>query len=148
MKFVKAGERGVQVCLVEKFVAADSIAFDSDKVNHSPLGGEAFWRGPIRRIGDDRAEAAEPMHRLDAGAEVRREVPNGAYGCRQVTRVDRGERPVVDDDPVCRRKFVPVERGGGPRDDRPRVRVGGRFTGEVPSIEFFEGSVDVVEIRR
>ncbi len=44
VKFFKAGERGVQVCLVEKFVAAGSIAFDSDKVNHSPLGGEAFWR--------------------------------------------------------------------------------------------------------
>ncbi len=56
VKFVKAGERGVQVCLVEKFVAADSVAFDSEKVNHSPLGVEAFWRGPIRRMGDDRAE--------------------------------------------------------------------------------------------
>ena len=51
-------------------------------------------------------------------------------------------------DPVRRRrgKFVPVERGVGPRDDRPRVRVGGRFAGEVPSIEFGEGGVDVIKV--
>ena len=33
-----------------------------------------------------------------------------------------------------------------PCDDRPRVRVGGRFAGEVPGVEFLEGGVDVVEI--
>ena len=36
----------------------------------------------------------------------------------------------------------------GLRDDRPRVRVGGRFAGEVPGVEFLEGSVDVVEVER
>ncbi len=41
---------------------------------------------------------------------------------------------------------MPVERGVGPRDDRPRVRVGGRFAGEVPGVELLEGGVDVVEI--
>ena len=30
--------------------------------------------------------------------------------------------------------------------DRPCVRVGGRFAGEVASIEFFDGGVDVVEV--
>ena len=53
-------------------------------------------------------------------------------------------------DPVRRRRgeFVPVERGVGPRDDRPRVRVGGRFAGEVPGVELLEGGVDVVEVER
>ena len=55
---------------------------------------------------------------------------------------------MVDVDPVrCRRgEFVPVERGVGPRDDRPRVRVGGGFAGEVPGVEFLEGGVDVVGV--
>ena len=39
-----------------------------------------------------------------------------------------------------------LNRGVGPRDDRPRVRVGGRFAGEVPGIEFREGGVDVVGV--
>ena len=39
-----------------------------------------------------------------------------------------------------------VERGVGLRDDRPRVRVGGRFAGEVSGIELLEGGVDVVEV--
>ncbi len=34
------------------------------------------------------------------------------------------------------------------RDDRPCVRVGGRFAGEVSGIEFLEGGVDVVEVER
>ena len=36
----------------------------------------------------------------------------------------------------------------GLRDDRPRVRVGGRFAGEVAGVEFLEGGVDVVEVER
>ena len=42
--------------------------------------------------------------------------------------------------------FLPVERGVFPRDDRPRVRVGGRFACDVMCVEFGEGGVDVVEI--
>ena len=58
--------------------------------------------------------------------------------------------PVVDVDPVRRRrgKFVPVERGVGLCNNRPRVRVGGRFAGEVPGIELREGGVDVVGVER
>ena len=41
-----------------------------------------------------------------------------------------------------------VERGVDPRHDRPRVRVSGRFTGEVPGVEFFECGVDVVGVER
>ena len=45
-------------------------------------------------------------------------------------------------------KFVPVERGVGPHDDRPCVRVGGRFAGEVSGVEFFEGGVEVIGVER
>ena len=87
----------------------------------------------MRRVGDDRSEVAQPMHGLDVDADVRREVPRGADVCGQVTGRERYRSPVVDVDPVRRRrgKFVPVERGVGACDDRPRVRVGGRFAGEV-----------------
>ena len=43
---------------------------------------------------------------------------------------------------------MPVELGIGARNDRPRVRVRGRFAGEVPGVEFGEGGVDVVEVER
>ena len=42
--------------------------------------------------------------------------------------------------------FVPIERSVDPHDDRPRVRVGGRFAGEVPRVEFGDGGVEVVEL--
>ena len=45
-------------------------------------------------------------------------------------------------------QLAPVQRGVGLRDDRPRVRVSGRFAGEVSGIEFLEGGVDVVEVER
>ena len=41
---------------------------------------------------------------------------------------------------------MPVERGVATGDDRPRVRVRGRFAGEVPGVELLEGGVDVVEV--
>ena len=41
-----------------------------------------------------------------------------------------------------------VERGVSPRNDRPGVRVGGSFAGEVSGVELLEGGVDVVEIER
>ena len=69
------------------------------------------------------------------------------YACPFTGR-HREPAPVVDVHPVrCRRgEFAPVERGEGPRDERPRVRVGGRFAGEVTGIELCEGGVDVVEV--
>ena len=42
--------------------------------------------------------------------------------------------------------FVPIERGVGPRDHRPRPRVGRRLAGEVPGIELLEGGIDVVDV--
>ena len=64
-------------------------------------------------MGDDRSEVGQPMHGLDVDAGLRREVPDGTEVCGQVTRRDRGHAPVVDVDPVRRRRgdFVPVERG-------------------------------------
>ena len=41
------------------------VAFDRQNGDHPPLGVEALLRGPMRRVGDDRSEVAQPMHRLD-----------------------------------------------------------------------------------
>ena len=90
------------------------------------------------------------MHSLDVDAEVGREF--------QAARVYAVSSPGANDGPrrwsmftqVWRRRwqFVPVERGVGLRDDRPRVRVGGRFAGEVPRVELGDGGVEVVEVER
>ena len=75
VQFLEPGERGVEVCLVEDFAAADQVAFDRENVDHPPLGVEALLRGPMRGVGDDRSEVAQPVHSLDVDADVRREVP-------------------------------------------------------------------------
>ena len=41
---------------------------------------------------------------------------------------------------------MPVERGVSLCNNRPRVRVGGCLAGEVSSVEFGEGGVDVVDV--
>ena len=41
-----------------------------------------------------------------------------------------------------------VDPGVGLSDDRPRVRVWGRFAGEIPGIELREGGVEVVKVER
>ena len=66
----------------------------------------------------------------------------------QIAGCERRHPPVVDIDQsgVVAGNFVPVERGGGVRDDRPRVRVRSRFTGEVTGVEFRDGGVEVVEV--
>ncbi len=43
---------------------------------------------------------------------------------------------------------MPVVPGLNPRHDRPRVRVSGRFAGEVSSVEFFESGVDVFGVEQ
>ena len=88
MQFLKSGEGGVEVCLVEYFAAADQVAFDSQDVDHPPLGVEAFLRGPSASTGEDRSEAAQPMHGLDVDADVGREVPHGTDVCGEITRLD------------------------------------------------------------
>ncbi len=55
---------------------------------------------------------------------------------------------MVDGDVVRRGEFVPVEGGAFPCDGRPRLRVSGGFAGEVTSVEFGEGVVEIVEVER
>ena len=88
-ELVEPRERGVEVCLVEELAAVDQVAFDRQNVDLPPLGVEALLRGPIRRLGDDRSEVAQPMHSLDVDADVRRDVPRGTDGCDQVTGRER-----------------------------------------------------------
>ena len=47
----------------------------ASNVDIPPLGVEALLRGPMRHMGNDRSELAEPMHRLDVDLGVRRVVP-------------------------------------------------------------------------
>ncbi len=49
---------------------------------------------------------------------------------------------------VVGRNSCRLIRGLDLRDDRPRVRVGGRFAGEVAGIELLDSSVDVVGVER
>src|ERR1700739_3304122 len=97
-------------------------------------------------MGDDCSETAEPMHRLDVDAEVWREVPKGTEGRGQVAGCEWCTSPMVDDDPLRSGEFLLVERGVDTCDDRPRVRVGGGFAGEVSSIKLGKGGVDIVEV--
>ena len=55
---------------------------------------------------------------------------------------------MVDVHPVRRPRgeFASVECRGGSDDDRPCLCGRGRFAGEVPGVEFGEGSVDVVGV--
>ncbi len=42
LQFVEAGERGVEVRLVENLAAADQVAFDRKDVRHAPLAIETL----------------------------------------------------------------------------------------------------------
>src|ERR1700756_5061031 len=90
------------------------------------------------------------MDGLDVDADIRHEVPCGTDVRVQITRLDGYERAMIDVNRIrCRRgEFAPVERGLRPGNHGPRVRVGGRFAGEVAGVEFFEGGVDVFEVER
>ena len=75
-------------------------------------------------------------------------VPRGASNAGSSPGANDVSSSVVDVDPIWRRRgqFVSVERGVGARDHRPRVRVGGRFAGEVSGVEFGDGGVEVLEV--
>src|SRR5205085_5450823 len=83
-------------------------------------------------------------------ADVRGEVPAGTDGCGQITLLDVYDRAMIDVLPVRRRarKFLPVEPGIQPCDDRPRISVSGPFACEVSGVEFLKGGVEVVEVER
>ena len=90
------------------------------------------------------------MHSLDVDFDVLAEFQPGAEVCDQVTGRERCLPSVVDVDAVRRgrRQLVPVECGVAAGDDRPCVRVGGGFAGEVAGVEFRDGGVEVVEVER
>ena len=72
-QLVESRKRDVEVCLVEELPMFESLAFDRDDHNHPPLNGGALYRDRLRRVGRDRPETAESMHRLDAESRVWRE---------------------------------------------------------------------------
>src|SRR6185312_825514 len=69
LQLFEAGERSVEVCLVEYFAAVESFAVDRQKVDHSPLGVDAFRRGGIRHMGEDRPQVVQPMNCLRVSAD-------------------------------------------------------------------------------
>src|SRR5947209_680953 len=85
------------------------------------------------------------MHRLDEAAQVLREVPGGEQ-CRKVTGRECWPTPVVDGDPIWRRRrnLASVEGGDGLRDRRPCMRVWCRFAGEIAGVEFGDGGIYIV----
>ena len=64
-------------------------------------------------MGEDRPEVAQRVHGLDMGADVGRVLPRLANVCGQVSCFDGRESPVIDVDPIRRRRdeFAPVEPG-------------------------------------
>ena len=143
-------DRGVEVCLVEDLAAVDQVTFDRYEVDSPPLGVEALVRGPMRRVGVDRSEVAQPMHNLDVGSDVLAELPPGADVFDQLTGRVRRHPTVVDARQVrCgRRQLVPVERGVATRDHRPRACIRGHSAGDVTRVELRDGGIEVVEVER
>ncbi len=91
------------------------------------------------------------MHSLDVDADVRRAGPTWHGGMRLGRRartLSSRRWSMFTQSGVVAGSSLPVERGVGLRDDRPGVRVGGGFAGEVAGVEFFEGGVDVVEVEQ
>jgi hypothetical protein len=88
------------------------------------------------------------MHSLDAEGDVRNLFPGRADICDEVTGGESCNASVVDVHQVRRHRgeLAPVKRGVGSRDERPYVRVGGRFVGDVSGVDVFEGGVEVVEV--
>src|ERR1700722_3557813 len=86
------------------------------------------------------------MHSRNVNAGLWCEIPCGAEEQGQVARLRRSKRTMIDDVPIrCRRgNLMPVDRGEGPDDNRPRARVRGGLSGHVPGVEFGEGTVEVV----
>ena len=88
------------------------------------------------------------MHSLDVDPDVwPRSHPARMYaiispGANAVTR----RWSIVTQSGVVAGSSCRSERGVASRDHRPRVRVGGRFAGEVPRVELGDGGVEVVEV--
>src|SRR5689334_19664494 len=88
------------------------------------------------------------MRRQDVMADIRGVVKCGADERDDVAWGESDPAPMVDiDETSCRRGYlVAAEPSVGVRDERPRVRVGRGFAGEVSGVELREGGVDVVHV--
>ena len=81
--------------------------------------------------------------------ELGREVPRGAKYAQAFHRAQMivlARWSMLTQSGVVEGSSCRLSAGVGPRDDRPRVRVGGRFAGEVARIELGDGGVEVVEV--
>src|ERR1700730_1231942 len=150
MQFLKAGERGVEVCLVEELEPGDQVAFKCEKGDLAPFESGGLVGGPSNYFCDDHPMVAQPVHSFEVPLDVRGDAIGSTYVRGYVTRRERYSPTVVDVHTVRRRRgdFVSVVRGLDLRNGRPYVRVGARFACEVSSIEFLEGGVEVVEVER
>jgi hypothetical protein len=45
-EFVESCDRGIEVCLIEKFTTAYQFAINRQDLDDLPLGFKALWRGP------------------------------------------------------------------------------------------------------
>src|ERR1700722_9234869 len=90
------------------------------------------------------------MYSFDVTLDVWGYVMGSTYVADHVAGRECSTPPMIDVHPVLRRReeFVSVVRGLDLREGRPRVRVDGRFAGEVAGVEFLEGGVDVVGVER
>ena len=88
------------------------------------------------------------MHNLNVGVDVLAEFPSGAEVFDYLAGSERCRPAVVDVYAVGRRcgQLVPVERSVACRDDRPRVRIGRRLTGEITCLELGDGGFEVVGV--
>src|SRR5689334_2790537 len=88
------------------------------------------------------------MHSLDKDADVLLEVPGSVDVVSQLAGGDGYCPPMVDVDPIRRRRnpFAPVEGAVALRDGRPRVCVRCGLAGDVACVELGDGSVEVVEV--
>ena len=134
-ELVESGDGDLGVGLVEELTATDGVAFDCHQADHPPFCTESVLRGSLRRMSHDDAEVVQPMHGLDVDTQLRRKIPGGAETRDQFAGRSR------------RRDFVLIKCGISPRDNRPRVRVGGRLTGEIPCVEFLNRGVDVIGVK-
>ena len=147
MQFLEARERGVEIGLIEYFTAVEQVAFECEQNDFPPFGIEALLRCSTHYMGDDSTELAQPMHGLDIGPYVGREIPCGAHVCGQFTGRERSRSSVIDAHAVrCHLELSHVRRCVRPSYERPCSGVDCRFAGEVAGIEFRDGGVEVVGV--
>ena len=100
----RTGERGVEVCLVEYLAAADHVAFDVEKLTARHSASKPSCEVPcatsVMTTPRSLSRCTASMWTLD----VRHDLPRRTDERSQVTRLERCRRPMVDVDPVRRRR--------------------------------------------